>query len=98
MEKKINNVLLFTARDGSQLTFRVLFTHYSEKFKKDYAVFYNEADENHLILYSFDENTSSSSNITSSLIINHPPIQQMDLLHPYIQEHLKQMLFRHLFY
>lgn len=58
MEKKINNVLLFTARDGSQLTFRVLFTHYSEKFKKDYAVFYNEADENHLILYSFDENNT----------------------------------------
>ena len=58
MEKKINNVLLFTARDGSQITFRVLFTHYSEKFKKDYAVFYNEADENHLILYSFDENNT----------------------------------------
>ena len=58
MEKKINNVLLFTGRDGSQLTFRVLFTHYSEKFKKDYAVFYNEADENHLILYSFDENNT----------------------------------------
>lgn len=54
MKKKINNVLLFTGKDGSQSTFRVLFTHYSEKFKKDNAVFYNEADENHLILYSFD--------------------------------------------
>ena len=42
MEKKINNILFFTAEDGTQLTFRVLFTYYSEKFGKDYAVFYNE--------------------------------------------------------
>lgn len=56
MEKKINNILFFTSKDGEQLTFRVLFTYFSEKFKKDYAVFYNESDENHLIAYSFDEN------------------------------------------
>lgn len=56
MEKKINNVLLFTGKDGSQLVYRVLFTYYSETFKKDYAVFYNEKDENNLIAYSFDEN------------------------------------------
>ena len=60
MEKKINNILFFTAEDGTQLTFRVLFTYYSEKFGKDYAVFYNEADENHLIAYSFDENITLS--------------------------------------
>lgn len=56
MEKKINNVLLFTGKDGSQLVYRVLFTYYSVMFKKDYAVFYNEKDENNLIAYSFDEN------------------------------------------
>ena len=54
MEKKIDNILLFTRRDGSQLTFRVLFTYHSDNFNKDYAVFYNEADENHLIVYSYD--------------------------------------------
>ena len=38
-----------------RLTFKVLFTHHSQRFNKDYAVFYNEADENHLLLFSFDE-------------------------------------------
>lgn len=56
MEKKINNVLFFTKEDGTQLIFKVLFTYHSENFKKDYAVFYNEQDANHLIVYSFDEN------------------------------------------
>lgn len=55
MEKKINNILFITLKDGSQLTFKVLFTHYSQRFNKDYAVFYNEDDENHLLLFSFDE-------------------------------------------
>ena len=55
MEKKINNILFITTADGEQLTFKVLFTYRSEKFGKDYAVFYNEADENHLIAYSYDE-------------------------------------------
>lgn len=55
-EKKINNILLITTKDGKQLTFKVLFTYYSEAFQKDYAVFYNEADENNLIAYAFDEN------------------------------------------
>ena len=58
MEKKINNILFVTTNDGQQLTFRVLFTYYSERFKKDYAVFYNEKDENNLIAYSFDENNT----------------------------------------
>ena len=56
MEKKINNVLLFTAKDGTQMTFKVLFTFHSERFDKDYAIFYNEADEKQIIVYSFDEN------------------------------------------
>lgn len=58
MEKKINNILFFTSNDGERLTFRVLFTYYSERFCKDYAVFYNEADENHLIAYSFDDSNT----------------------------------------
>lgn len=61
MEKKINNILLFTGKDGTQMTFRVLFTYYSETFKKDYAVFYNEADEEQLIAYSFNEDNVLSA-------------------------------------
>ena len=55
MEKKINNILFITTKDGRRLTFKVLFTYYSENFKKDYAVFYNEEDENNLIAYSFED-------------------------------------------
>jgi uncharacterized protein YrzB (UPF0473 family) len=55
MEKKINNILLITAEDGTQMTFRVLFTYHSDRFGKDHAVFYNEADENHLLAYAFDD-------------------------------------------
>ena len=61
MEKKINNILFFTGADGTQLTFKVLFTYRSETFGKDYAVFYNEKDENHLIAYSYDENITLSA-------------------------------------
>ena len=61
MEKKINNILFVTTNDGKQLVFKVLFTYHSENFNKDYAVFYNEKDENHLIAYSFDENNTLST-------------------------------------
>lgn len=61
MEKKINNILFFTGKDGSQMVFKVLFTFYSEVFKKDYAVFYNEQDENNLIAYSFDDTNTLSA-------------------------------------
>ena len=56
MEKRINNVLFLTKNDGTQLTFKVLFTYHSETFNKDYAVFYNVEDENHLLAYAYDEN------------------------------------------
>ena len=61
MEKKINNILFFTGADGTQLTFKVLFTYHSERFGKDYAVLYNEADENHLLAYAYDENLTLSA-------------------------------------
>ena len=61
MEKKINNILFLTKEDGTKLTFKVLFTYHSEAFKKDYAVFYNEADENHLLAYAYDENLTLSA-------------------------------------
>ena len=60
MEKKINNILFLTKEDGTRLTFRVLFTYHSDSFDKDYAVFYNENDENNLIAYSYDENKTLS--------------------------------------
>ena len=60
MEKKINNILFLTTKDGERLTFKVLFTHHSETFNKDYAVFYNEADENHLLAFEYDENKTLS--------------------------------------
>lgn len=56
MEKKINNILFLTTNEGERLTFKVLFTYHSDTFQKDYAVFYNEADENHLLAYAYDEN------------------------------------------
>ncbi len=56
MEKKINNILFLTTNEGERLTFKVLFTYHSDTFDKDYAVFYNEANENHLLAYSYDEN------------------------------------------
>ena len=61
MEKKINNILFFTAADGTQMTFKVLFTYHSDVFEKDYAVFYNEKDANHLIAYAYDENLTLSA-------------------------------------
>jgi len=60
MEKKINNILFVNTADGRRLTFRVLFTYHSDNFKKDYAVFYNEDDENHLLAFSYDENITLS--------------------------------------
>lgn len=58
MEKKINNILFVTTKDGRKLTFRVLFTYHSKRFNKDYVAFYNEQDENHLIAFSYDENST----------------------------------------
>ncbi len=60
MEKKIDNILFFTGKDGSQLVFRVLFTYHSQTTNRDYAVFYNEKDENHIIAYAYDENLTLS--------------------------------------
>ena len=60
MEKKINNILFITTNEGERLTFRVLFTYHSDRFGKDYAVFYNEKDENHLLAYAYDENKTLS--------------------------------------
>ena len=61
MEKKINNILFLTKEDGTKLTFKVLFTYHSDVFEKDYAVFYNEKDENHLMAYAYDENLTLSA-------------------------------------
>ena len=37
-----------------------MFTYHSDRFGKDYAVFYNEQDENHLLAYAYDENKTLS--------------------------------------
>ena len=58
MEKKINNVLFVTTNDGRQLTFKVLFTYHSEEFEKDYVFFYEENDEDNIIVYSYDESNT----------------------------------------
>ena len=81
MEKKINNVLFVNTKDGKRLTFKVLFTHHSNTFNKDYAVFYNEADENHLILFSYDEN------LTLSQVENSEEIKELEaVLHKFDEE------------
>ena len=61
MEKEINNILIFTGKDGEQMIFHVLFTYRSEAFNKKYAVFYNEKDEDQLIAYSFDSDYTLSA-------------------------------------
>ena len=58
MEKKINNILFVTTNDGRQLTFKVLFTYHSEEFEKDYVFFYEENDEDNIIVYSYDESNT----------------------------------------
>ena len=81
MEKRINNVLFVNKTDGERLTFRVLFTHRSENFNKDYVVFYNEDDENHLLAFSYDEN------ITFSEINNQEEIDEVyDVLRKFDKE------------
>ena len=65
MDKAINNILFATTNDGRRLTFKVLFTYHSDTFNKDYAVFYNEEDEIHLIAYAYDENITFSNIQTS---------------------------------
>ena len=54
-KNKINNILFLNGKDGSRLTFKVLFTYYSETLNKDYAIFYNEDDEANLIAFSFTD-------------------------------------------
>ena len=81
MEKRINNILFVNKTDGERLTFRVLFTHHSKKFNKDYVVFYNEDDENHLLAFSYDEN------ITFSEINNQEEIDEVyDVLRKFDKE------------
>ena len=81
MEKKINNVLLFTGKDGSQMVFKVLFTYHSDNFDKDYAVFYNEADENEVIVYAYDQD------LTLSLVETEEEYAELDqVLQQYDQE------------
>ena len=58
MEKKINYVLFVTTYDGRQLTFKVLFTYHSEEFEKDYVFFYEENDEDNIIVYSYDDSNT----------------------------------------
>ena len=58
MEKKINNVLFVTTNDARQLTFKVLFTYHSEDFEKDYVFFYEENDEDNIIVYSYDDSNT----------------------------------------
>lgn len=68
MEKKINNILFLTTNEGTRLTFKVLFTYHSDNLNKDYAVFYNENDENHLLAYCYDENITLSELATKEEI------------------------------
>ena len=78
----MNNVLLFTGKDGSQMVFRVLFTYHSDNFGKDYAVFYNEADESEVIVYAYDQD------LTLSLVQTEEEYAELDeVLQQYDQEH-----------
>lgn len=85
MEKKINNILFLTNSKGEQMVFRVLFTYHSDRFGKDYAVFYNEKDENHLLAFSYDKN------LTLSKVTNSEESKELEAaLHRFDEEQSKK--------
>ncbi|MFA7050974.1 MAG: DUF1292 domain-containing protein [Bacilli bacterium] len=45
MPKEMENKLVIQDAEGSEILCEILFTHYSEKFKKNYVLFYEVADE-----------------------------------------------------
>lgn len=85
MEKKINNELFVTTNDGRQLTFKVLFTYHSEDFEKDYVFFYEENDEDNIIVYSYDDSN------TLHEIEDEEEFKELDeVLEAYDDEHSKK--------
>lgn len=85
MEKKINNELFVTTNDGRQLTFKVLFTYHSEDFEKDYVFFYEENDEDNIIVYSYDDSN------TLHEIEDEEEFKELDeVLQAYDEEHVKK--------
>ena len=85
MEKKINNELFVTTNDGRQLTFKVLFTYHSEDFEKDYVFFYEENDEDNIIVYSYDDSN------TLHEIDDEEEFKELDeVLEAYDDEHSKK--------
>lgn len=50
-----NKYLYVTTDDGRELKFKILFTYHSENFDKDYVTFYDEKDEENVLVYSYDE-------------------------------------------
>jgi len=45
MPKEMENKLVIQDAEGNEILCEILFTHYSEKFKKNYVLFYEVADE-----------------------------------------------------
>ena len=45
MPKEMENKLVIQDAEGSEILCEILFTHYSEKFKKNYVLFYEVAEE-----------------------------------------------------
>ena len=50
-----NKYLYVTTDDGRELKFRILFTYHSDNFEKDYVAFYDEKDEENVLVCSYDE-------------------------------------------
>ena len=47
--------LYVTTDDGKKLKFKILFTYHSNNYEKDYVIFYDEKDEENVLVYSYDE-------------------------------------------
>ena len=45
MPKEMENKLVIQDAEGNEILCEILFTHYSEKFKKNYVLFYEVAEE-----------------------------------------------------
>ena len=81
MEKKINNILFVNTYDGRRLAYKVLFTHHDNLTNKDYAIFVNQDDDENIILFSYDENT------TFKEVVEENEIEMMtQLLHQYDEQ------------
>ena len=51
-----DNTLIITTEDGKEITCKILFTHHSDKFNKDYVVFVDDNNVASAAIYNDSDN------------------------------------------